>query len=498
MAMAMDIDLSDPLLTLQEIMRETGLVVGAFGDDFNAVMSGTLGAGLAGIRQRRDLISSSAAIDEVTQTFVEASRSGAVTDDMRLALIEQAAVQSMLMGGGDPLRALDYFIQNLGNAGIQFGPGGSLAGQAGADLLAGQGEGAIDEFVNIGLTGLVDQIAANIITESAAIGVAVNRDQLVTQLSMMSPERLLQAGMTARDAGFIAAEYDPSDPMYRGKDSGVVTRDIVDNTLSKLGLSQVGIETLETAGDQLDNFVKDMVAGVEDPMSETVRTFDSAVDRLIQGLQDAIGTINARVFSGAFNQFTSEGRQEIYDHYNRYGSNGMLVSPEGGLVNPEDNFKPPGSIPLDDWIEANPQEGDTATSRFGRTMGVHNRLSSMIPGRRSITSGLRSFNLGSMSSDHLTGNAIDMVGNNLGAYQQAMKGMGGYAEFHGGTNNRHLHAVPPHGDTYSPANVSSGMGGGASTINVTVNAAPGMNEEAVAMAVARRIERQQQMMRERT
>jgi hypothetical protein len=102
-----------------------------------------------------------------------------------------------------------------------------------------------------------------------------------------------------------------------------------------------------------------------------------------------------------------------------------------------------------------------------------------------------------MSSDHATGNALDIVGNNLGAYQQAMKGIGGYAEFHGGTNNRHLHVVPPHGDTASPAMVG-GMGAGSVSYNITVNGSPGMDERALADAVVRQIERRQQNMRERS
>jgi hypothetical protein len=138
-------------------------------------------------------------------------------------------------------------------------------------------------------------------------------------------------------------------------------------------------------------------------------------------------------------------------------------------------------------------------------MNVHNRINGGIAGRRSITSGIRGFNLGSMNSDHAAGRAYDLVGQNLGLYQVGIRAGGGYAEFHGTGAQRHLHVVPGMdgaiGDTATPY-----MGGTISTpttttnnnsINVTVNASQGMDVQALANEVMARIEAAQASWSER-
>lgn len=86
--------------------------------------------------------------------------------------------------------------------------------------------------------------------------------------------------------------------------------------------------------------------------------------------------------------------------------------------------------------------GDTS-SALGKTLSSHSALSSSIPGKRIITSSYRNFALGSLNSDHLSGNALDLVGDNLVSYRDAVNRSGGFAEFHGGLGgNRHLHVVP--------------------------------------------------------
>ncbi len=100
--------------------------------------------------------------------------------------------------------------------------------------------------------------------------------------------------------------------------------------------------------------------------------------------------------------------------------------------------------------------GDTTSSRLQQTMARHGAMDSMISGRRFVTSSYRTNNLGSINSDHMTGRAYDLVGNQLGMYKTIVERNGGFAEFHGGSINRHLHVVPgpgiaPMGDTVMPA-----------------------------------------------
>jgi len=102
--------------------------------------------------------------------------------------------------------------------------------------------------------------------------------------------------------------------------------------------------------------------------------------------------------------------------------------------------------------------GDTTSSRLAQTLGRHASMNSLISGKRNITSSFRTNNLGSMNSDHVTGRAYDLVGNQLGMYKTTVERNGGFAEFHGGTLNRHLHVVPgPIGDTTVPSMSSGNM-----------------------------------------
>ena len=121
--------------------------------------------------------------------------------------------------------------------------------------------------------------------------------------------------------------------------------------------------------------------------------------------------------------------------------------------------------------------GDTSTSRALRaTMGAHSRFNGMLPGKRMITSSWREHSLGSPSSDHATGRAYDLTGDNLQQYAKNINGSGGFAEFHGINGERHLHVVPPigpMGDTSTSrvaAAMTSGSGAtqGGDSFNITV------------------------------
>ena len=141
--------------------------------------------------------------------------------------------------------------------------------------------------------------------------------------------------------------------------------------------------------------------------------------------------------------------------------------------------------------------GDTTSSRFSRTMSSHNRFNAMVPGKRMVTSGLRNTNLGSMGSDHATGAAYDIVGDNLVSYANNVKTAGGFSEFHGDTASRHLHVVPPVGDTTSSRSV--GYDSGSSTNNYSFQIhGDGADPQEIADAVMDRIARADRNRRERS
>jgi hypothetical protein len=140
--------------------------------------------------------------------------------------------------------------------------------------------------------------------------------------------------------------------------------------------------------------------------------------------------------------------------------------------------------------------GDTTSSRLVQTLSRHNMMNAGIAGKRTVTSSYRNYGLGSINSDHVTGRAYDLVGNQLGMYKTTVERNGGFAEFHGGSQNRHLHVVPgPIGDTSVPSMTrpsipqvstsNSGRSGG-NTININVS---GGNTEQIVQQVKAHLDR---------
>ena len=137
--------------------------------------------------------------------------------------------------------------------------------------------------------------------------------------------------------------------------------------------------------------------------------------------------------------------------------------------------------------------GDSAAPKMAllNTQRVHQMVDGSVSGKRTVTSMWRNHSLGSSNSDHVTGRALDVTGQNLGAYATKVKEMGGFAEFHGTGAERHLHVVPPQlpvGDRPSPRPPTTNMAHQSQVsqnIQTTVYAPQGMDEEMIARKVAR-------------
>jgi hypothetical protein len=133
-------------------------------------------------------------------------------------------------------------------------------------------------------------------------------------------------------------------------------------------------------------------------------------------------------------------------------------------------------------------------------------MNSQLTGKRTVTSAWRNHSLGSINSDHVTGKAYDLTGQNLGQYQRLVHANGGFAEFHGTLADRHLHVVPGsgYGDTAVPSmsRGSSGGSGGSSnsntmTVSISVNGGNGSPEQ-VANMVMMKLKDEQRKMQERS
>ena len=149
--------------------------------------------------------------------------------------------------------------------------------------------------------------------------------------------------------------------------------------------------------------------------------------------------------------------------------------------------------------------GDTTSSRLSQTMARHGDMNSQLTGKRTVTSAWRNHSLGSINSDHVTGKAYDLTGQNLGQYQRLVHANGGFAEFHGTLADRHLHVVPGsgYGDSSVPSmsKVSSNGSSGktsSNSMNVTLNVSGGTSSpEQIANIVMMKLNDAQRKMSER-
>lgn len=170
---------------------------------------------------------------------------------------------------------------------------------------------------------------------------------------------------------------------------------------------------------------------------------------------------------------------------------------ERGLVFDGKTLKPPS----DTYTPRAGAIGDTTTSKLSQTMSRHAAMDGQLTGKRTVTSSLRNYALGSINSDHVTGSAYDLVGQNLGQYAKLVHANGGFAEFHGTMANRHLHVVPGPGvgDTATVKRTTSSAGGGSAVTNYYNFEINGGNSspEAIANMVMMKIEAKERSVRER-
>jgi hypothetical protein len=237
------------------------------------------------------------------------------------------------------------------------------------------------------------------------------------------------------------------------------------NTLSGMGLNNLGIE-------QENTNALDRVASEAGKMGTAA-----------EGLEEAI-----KIFNSKMEGFFTAPMGEMPDWWR----NGLVMSDDGKTLAPPtaDTSTPRGGA-----------IGDTSTSKLSQTMGRHAAMNGQLTGKRTVTSSLRNYALGSPSSDHATGSAYDLVGQNLGQYSKLVHANGGFAEFHGSAANRHLHVVPGPGvgDTSVARPISSATSGGGSTNNYYSIEVNGGNSspEAIAQMVMAKLQDRERSEKER-
>lgn len=444
LANSMEVDLSNSLLSLQDVLAATGVAVERFGRDFNNEFTNTFGTAVAGIRTGADILNAPIVINEAAEALREAALSDTLTTEGLAGGLETLFQQQLLLSGGDPLEAYRQLIADIGavpGTGGQFSIAGNVFNDPDgkirkAMLDAGLGTMAGGAF-EVLQTDLASMAAQNLISGAAGVGrtLGVDVNQLTTMLSRMRPDDLINLMDTLRQG-----------PAFR----------------EQAIQPKTGLPYGQTFEQQLANLLnEDILAKLEPDYSEEQKTRDSIAkfEGAVGGFRNSTDTI----FAEAVNKFDLA--------VDKIGGTNDTASPRSNIVN---------------------------------TLGAHSRFDMAIAGSRRITSGYRTWGLGSMSSDHASGRAYDLVGQNLGLYQMAVRANGGFAEFHGGTAGRHLHVVPntssPIGDATSPymgQPMMMSSAGGSTVVNMTVNASPGMDVNALASEVMYRLEKETKSRQER-
>lgn len=442
LANAAEIDLGSSLINLQDVLAATGIAVRRIGEDFNEAFTDVYARGVGSIQRAADALKAPQVINEAAEALREAALEGSLTTDTLAGGLQTIMQQQLLLSGGDPLAAYQQLLMDLGagpGGGGQFNIAGNVFNDPEGLIKQAFAEAGFEGLRQLGFgelqSGLADITAQNIISSAAGVGqtFGMSKEALTKMLTDMDPMEL--AGIASRfQEGFGFMSV-------TGKGSrGIGGMDMKDQLVG-LGLDKELVELMrprvseeEKTRTSLNNMVTGFKGSVQEPFTAAVENFAAAVEKFA-------------------------------------GTGGDTSSPRSNLVN---------------------------------TMGAHSRFDMAIAGNRRVSSGYRTWNLGSMSSDHASGRAYDLVGQNLGLYQMAVRAAGGYAEFHGGTAGRHLHVVPnvnsPIGDTATPnmgTAVVTSPSGGSTVVNMTVNAAPGMDVNALASEVMYRLERETKSKQER-
>lgn len=444
LANSLEINLGNSALTLVDILSMTGIAVRRFGEDFTHYITDTFATDLQGVMTDVEILDAPRVKDEIAGAFAEAMKAGLPKGDTGAQIFGEffqgIMDQNLLLLGaqGADMAMLGMLGEEFGT-GAAFMPGGYFTqmGLSAEDFTPEQARIA-EQYFERREVSYAQGAAENLFSQMAQMGVL--------------PEGMTVQGLTSAIAsgGNIGDVMALADKLSQGM------------VLQSEGGIQAGGRH-GGGGPPLQEQVNNLLEGFGINL-ELTKTNDQLMREGIVDFQRGVGTFKSDI--------TLFGNHiaDFGEHVDRINS------------------------------------GDTSTPRHNivNTLGAHSRFDAMIAGKRTVTSALRNWGLGSPSSDHASGHAYDLTGQNLGLYQAAVRASGGYAEFHGGSASRHLHVVPnanSHiGDSSTPymgSQVVVPQSGSSTSINMTINASPGMDVNALADEVMYRIERANKSRQER-
>ena len=444
LAKNLGVNIYDPTVKFNELLKSLGENIVKTAQELkNAFVDLFLAAGDI-FRKKREGRESILAINSSSRGLRDTLNSGGLSDTEKTVAVEgyfENYFQQILAAtGGDPVEA---YLATVGSFGTE-GQGVYAPGQ----VFEGQ-YGAINPSYQTGISEVKKGIGAQyggqlqaVIGELGFNTDAAMASRLISGLSDQDMTKFLN--LTNRGALFTGDKGD-----YAAEDIKAI--------LSTVGLGGLAIErTPEEALNEIANKTADLATASEG-LKSAVEEFNLYMDGFFESMQD---------------------KPEWWS-----------IEAMKKIMTGSDTSSP---------------RGDTTSSRLSQTMARHASMDSQLTGKRSITSAYRTHNLGSINSDHVTGRAYDLTGQNLGAYSRLVHENGGFAEFHGTQANRHLHVVPARaGDTSSPmapmgmSTMTTGGGGSTNYFNIEINGAT-QSPEAIANMVMAKIAEKERNARERS
>ena len=452
LASTMNVNLYDPTLKLTDAIGKLGKGMVRTAEEINNAVTDNVLKSLEGLENWVAGQKLSETVDASQRAF----NSGAPSMDQFVSTVSELAAYTMKVNEKAPLLGVQSLMEMLtpGTPNYVFGPNGALG--AGFGKLSPEVQAQYTEALN---KNFIDpMIQSNAITATTQIGA-----------------KLADAGLGfATDTEGTELEKLVANKLKTGTDEeiGQINQFLKYGTLNGKTPEQAAAQILKLVGGtglKLTD-TSGAVVGPDGTLADgtTLAKFDT----------DTLAQMTTAVASGL------NASPNWYEDVPGWWTKGLIAKTNSAAtvtLMPNGDTSTPRGV------------GDTSVSKSLRnTLSSHRYFNGKLTGKRTITSAFRTNNLGSPSSDHATGRAYDLTGQNLGQYSRMINSSGGFAEFHGANANRHLHVVPPSGDTSSPRSGGSGSSAAAPNITVNVHASPGMNVDAL---VAKTIRAQEEAMR---
>jgi hypothetical protein len=443
LAQQLGVNLYDSTKDFMEVARELGIALVRSAAEMKAANREALLAPTNMFETEIKALKSVEALDMKARTIKDQFDAGGLSEESKLQYAADMSADMLAFYKGDSIKAFFEMQKAVGVGGAQYQKGGALEGMESvlAPLFSRLQAEQKTLLVDQGIIGIQGKLAENDMTASNA--------DLKAMINAMDP---------AKQQQFLSMIESGSFTEVAGRMGGT------EAYLKSQGLDPSKIKSLEP----IINEMTGDLGPVAESMGLAAADFKTAVENFVKQGAAIFGPQGERP-----EWFTKAAFDELMA--------GDTSSPRGKGI------------------------GDTTSSRLAQTMSRHASMNGQLTGTRTITSAFRTFGLGSPSSDHATGRAYDLTGQNLGAYSKLVHANGGFAEFHGNNANRHLHVVPgpgAMGDTSVPSfgrmpQSMPGQSGSSTTNNITVNGAPGQSPEAIAAAVIQKIEARERNIRER-